>query len=120
MHPVADLTYLSHVTANDKRMMCFFIKAFLADAPNCMRDLTESTQNENWAGVKKAAHTFKGHARYMGLLEIIPLVQRVEDDATNTLGETIKNDVMRIDAVTKAAIKELVNVLNTMERTVAD
>jgi HPt (histidine-containing phosphotransfer) domain-containing protein len=120
MHPVADLTYLIHVTANDKRMMCFFIKAFLADAPNCMRDLTEFTQNENWAGVKKAAHTFKGHARYMGLLEIIPLVQRVEDDAANTPAETIIHDVMRIDAVTRAAMEELAGVLNAMERTVAD
>lgn len=112
---VTDLTYLKRVTGGDTHLIRVFINSFLNDAPACMQALAKTCADQNWPDVKKAAHTFKGHVQYMGLSEIVPLVQEVMDDAAAQANlETIPSKIERIIAVSNAALPELRELLKSL------
>ena len=114
---IADLSYLKVVTGDSTAMMEVFISSYIKTAPSCISEIEKSLATKNWQQLKKAAHTFKPQVNYMGLTEIMPLMQEVEDSAAEEKNlEGIDKKVARIKAVGTAAIKELEIVLNQLRK----
>jgi len=95
--------------------MRVFIDSYLKNAPACMLALEQAAAASDWPGLMKAAHTFKPQVNYMGLTEIIPLVQDVEDCAAERSGlGALAGKVRRINEVAATALDELQSVLTAL------
>lgn len=112
---VADLSFLKTIANNSSAMMKVFISSFISSAHPSVADLEKALETKDWALMKKAAHTYKPQVNYMGITEIIPVLQQLEEDAaaqTNT--ESFPEKVKLIKEVSLKAIDELELILKTL------
>jgi HPt (histidine-containing phosphotransfer) domain-containing protein len=69
-------------TPDDPDVLSGFVEQFLADGPDRLRRLLAAFEGGNAAGLRAAAHAFKGSASYMGARRLAAACGKLEQAAT--------------------------------------
>lgn len=105
---VINLNYLKELSGGDSQFIKEMLEIFLANYPKYMKKLTTGIEVKEWVEIRKMAHKIKPTLAYIGLDELIPEFQQVEEWAlANTNYESIVTKINTLNATCKLALEEV-------------
>jgi CheY-like chemotaxis protein/HPt (histidine-containing phosphotransfer) domain-containing protein/two-component sensor histidine kinase len=104
---VLDLEYLKRLSKGDKVFEANMIRSFSMQMPEELNKLKASILNKDYQQIKDIAHNMKSTISYMGLNQLIPLLQHIENECEKENGSIrITENFTLIDATCQLAIAE--------------
>lgn len=104
---VLDLDYLKLLSKGDKAFEENMIRSFSIQMPEELHKLKAAIQNKDYSDVKAIAHNMKSTVSYMGLNQLTPLLEQIEEECKKQNGITrITENFTLIDATCQLAIVE--------------
>jgi signal transduction histidine kinase/DNA-binding response OmpR family regulator len=104
---VINMEYLQSLSKGDKIFERNMIKAFSNQMPEELKQLKIAIDDKNYKRIGTIVHNMKSTVSYMGLQQLIPMLQQMETESENKNGFTrINENFTLIDATCHLAIKE--------------
>lgn len=105
---VSDLEYLKETMGGKKHLIQEIIEVFLKQAPDEMSIIKEAIDSQNYAVIKKGAHTMKSSASIMGIASALPLVEKIEELAMREESiDKIRQLNIELTRILEQAIEEI-------------
>ncbi len=105
---ICNLKYLSDMTGGKKQVIGEIIEAFLKQIPEEIKSINDAILITDYMTIKSYAHTMRSSASVMGISEITPVLEEIEDLATRLTGiEKINELNVKLNIICNAAIDEL-------------
>lgn len=80
---VSDLEYLNQTMSGNKKLIKEIIDVFLKQAPEELSVIKKAIDSQNYAVIKKVAHTMKSTASIMGISSALPILKQMEELASS-------------------------------------
>ncbi|MFI5185783.1 MAG: ATP-binding protein [Chitinophagales bacterium] len=104
---VIDLEYLQTLSNGDRNFEKNMIRSFSAQVPEELNELKVAIEQKNYKKIASAAHTMKSTVSCLGLLQLTPLLQQIEQDSENQAGFAgISDNFVLIDTTCQLALRE--------------
>ena len=71
--------YLNNYSGNDRKFEKDLIEVFIDETPQYLKDLEKNEQEENFKGVKMAAHKMKSSCGIFGLKDLVQNFNKLEE-----------------------------------------
>jgi len=111
---VIDLEYLQTLSKGDKTFEKNMIRSFSIQMPEELRQLKTAIVQKNYKKIGSIAHSMKSTVSYMGLKQLTPLLQQIEQESENRNGFTrITGNFTLIDATCQLAIREAKQLISS-------
>ncbi|MBX9449563.1 MAG: tetratricopeptide repeat protein [Taibaiella sp.] len=105
---ITDMGFMNSFTGGDRAKLDKYKQMFLKNGPRLMEDIQKSLANNDYEGVKIAAHSLKPQLGYMGVKEEISNIFLLEKSAGERAHHhTIERLVHRLELVMEQCLKEL-------------
>jgi CheY-like chemotaxis protein len=104
---VIDLAYLRSLSKGDNAFEKNMIKSFSIQMPKELSELKTAIDQKDYKKIGSVAHNMKSTVSYMGLKQLTPLLQQIEQESENENDLIQINDnFILIDATCELAIRE--------------
>ncbi|NNC96312.1 MAG: Hpt domain-containing protein [Chitinophagales bacterium] len=111
-HKHINLSFLKEITGGDDAKLVKYIRLFLEEAPQHLGRIKLNLDNKDWPAVKRSVHAFKPQLRYMGIVEIEPLIKRIEYFSDTEKGtERIHQLYDQMNGICQIAFSELEDMI---------
>jgi signal transduction histidine kinase/CheY-like chemotaxis protein len=105
--PVIDLKYLHTLSKGDKTFEENMIRSFSAQMPSELTALKEAIGQRDYKKIASVAHHLKSTVSYMGLHQVISILQQIETETEKQNGvESLTDKFDLINATCQLALKE--------------
>lgn len=112
-----DLSYLSDLAEGDDSFIAEMLQLYITRVPNDVSKLELSINSSDWKTVRSTAHQMKSSFNHIGLKEIVPLIQSIEDSAHHVTDlELIPEKFAKVKLVCTQAVDELKSELRKLNR----
>lgn len=106
--PLFDLGHLNTISGGNEAFIEEIISSFVEQTPDLINDMQRASSNESWITVGDLAHKIKPNLTLLGINQLIPLVQSIENDGRSVINtDTINKRVELFAKTCHLAIKEL-------------
>ena len=79
---ICNLNYLTETMGGKKNLINEIMEVFLIQIPEELSCINEAIKQNDFAGIKKFAHTMKSSVSIMGITALTPVLQEMEDLGT--------------------------------------
>lgn len=112
--PMINLDYLKEFSGGHKAFEREMIGLLLQQIPENMEQLTQAYDARDPESIRQTAHKIKSSVAMLGSPELIPLLTRIEHQATpETFSENIKTDIDLVTRILGQCYPELKRILAT-------
>lgn len=112
---VINLDNLKELSGGDSQFIKEMLEVFLANYPKYMGKLMVGIEVKDWVEIRKMAHKIKPTLAYIGLDELIPEFQQVEEWAlANTNYESIVTTINKLNTTCELALEEVKTAVNEL------
>ncbi len=103
-----DLNYLTDLAEGDVSFIVEMIQLYVARVPNDISKLETSIGSSDWKMVRATAHQMKSSFNHIGLKDIVPLIQSIEDSSNHLTDlEQIPEKFAKVKLICAQAVDEL-------------
>jgi CheY-like chemotaxis protein len=103
-----DLTNLHEIAGGDPGFMTGIIQKIIARLPGSLKEITRLTEEQDWKGVKAAAHSIKSASGYSGSQALRATFQQIENIAESETGlDQLPALIQKADELSFEVIREL-------------
>lgn len=85
---LVNLDYLIESSLNDEEYVRMMIEMYIKNAPNYLDTFNQLVENNDFEGLKKAAHKFKASVSIIGIEKAKVLIQELENRAGDDKART--------------------------------
>lgn len=105
---VCNLQYLIDMMGNKKPLINGIMNSFLEQIPQELKSIEDAIAKTDYAIIKSFAHTMKSSVSIMGISNLTPILQEMENLSKAATGiEKIKELNLQLNSICKQAIKEI-------------
>ena len=109
---VIDLEYLQTISKGDKAFEKNMIRSFSIQIPEELKKLKIAIENKDYGNIASITHTMKSTVLYMGLQQLEPLLEEIENESVNKNGlASISNNFALVNSTCQLALKEVEDLL---------
>ena len=102
---ILNLSFINDFTENDKEQTKYFIEKFINNIPKEIAALQAAFQTADYENIRKAAHTFKPQIEFVGIVEALETIKKIEQKAIE------KQDVAQLEEDFNTLIRQIDNGL---------
>lgn len=105
---ITDMSFLANFTKGDQEKIDKYVQMFLKNGPRLLNDIHEGMAQQDYEGVKIAAHSLKPQMGYMGVQEEVSNIFLLEQSAGEKAHKHILEQlVSRLEKVLNKCFQEL-------------
>ena len=112
-----DLNYLSDLAEGDVSFIAEMIQLYVTRVPNDISKLEISIGSSDWKTVRATAHQMKSSFNHIGLKDIVPLIQSIEDSSNHLTDlDKIPEKFAKVKQICTQAVEELKTELKKLQK----
>ena len=105
---LTDLSYLNEASAGNRKFIKNMIETFIAQTPELVKILKETSEKQDWIEFRKIMHKFKPTLAMMGINSLKDDVTFLETNVKQGLHlEKVPEKVLNIESICQKALIEL-------------
>jgi HPt (histidine-containing phosphotransfer) domain-containing protein len=99
----------------DENKIKKYIRISVDSVPKDLEDMLSFLDHEDWEMIGRTAHKMKSNAGYMGMFNVMPLLQELETMSPDLAHyDKIAATVDKLESESLLALEELKNILNSL------
>jgi signal transduction histidine kinase/CheY-like chemotaxis protein len=105
---VVDMDYLRALSKGDKEFEKNMMQLFTTQIPHELSELKIAISKRNYKKIGSIAHNMKSTVSYLGIHQLTPVLEQIEEDAHNKSGiARINDNFISVEATCQLAIREV-------------